>query len=218
MGYHHKPCAWCRGPISLAARSDAKTCSRSCRQAKARFRVSPAGPTDGAPLRLAYADPPYPGMSRKYYGGAEVNHRILIGTLMESYSDGWALSTSASSLQDVLAMCPAGVRVACWIKGVRQTVSWRPRSAWEPLIVYRGRPRRLGVSEYSSDVLDYRGRQHSHPGALIGMKSAPFAQWMFAQLGALAGDALDDIFPGSGIISRAWDLHQGTDATAPCDR
>ena len=45
------------------------------------------------------------------------------------------------------------------------------------------------------------------PGALIGMKPPEFAVWMFAQLGALPGDELADIFPGSGAISRAWELY-----------
>lgn len=164
-------CAWCRGPILPAARRDAKTCSKSCRQAKSRFRVAPAAATDGAPLSLAYADPPYPGMARKYYGTVEVNHRVLIGSLMHHHPDGWALSTSASTLQEVLGMCPAGVRVACWVRGPRPGTSWRPRSSWEPLIVFRGRPRRIEVSEACNDTLLYGGRQHSHPGALIDRKS-----------------------------------------------
>ncbi len=213
---HPRACWWCRGPINPAARRDALTCSKSCRQAKARFKVSPApaSATDAAQLRFAYADPPYPGMARKYYGTTEVNHPILIGHLLEFFPDGWALSTAESTLQEVLAMCPPGVRVACWVKGARQSLSWRPRSAWEPLIVYRGRPRLIDASEYSSDVLSWGGRQHSHPGALIGMKPAKFSEWMFQQLGACRGDAFEDVFPGSGAVSRAWDLYQSHGAGA----
>lgn len=53
----------------------------------------------GRPLRLAYADPPYPGNARLYrdhpdYGG-EVDHAALIERL--SAYDGWALSTSAEA-------------------------------------------------------------------------------------------------------------------------
>lgn len=200
-------CAWCPGEIRPAARRDAITCSKACRQARHRFRVGAAGATAGEPARFAYADPPYPGMAQKYYGTEEVNHVELVARLVAEYPAGWALLTSASTLQEVLAMCPAGVRVACWVKGPRPGVSWRPRSAWEPLIVAGGRPRRLGVEEYSSDVLIWGGRQHSHPGALIGMKSAAYAEWVFRQLGALAGDTLDDLFPGSGIIGRAWQIY-----------
>lgn len=201
-------CAWCEGPIRRAARRDARTCSKACRQAKARFKVSLAPAATTAAMRFAYADPPYPGMARKYYGTVEVNHELLIGTLEREYPSGWALSTSAAALQHILSMCPAGVRVACWVRGARPGKSWFPRVAWEPLIVSGGRPRRIGVAEYSRDVLVWGGRQNSHPGALIGMKSAAFAEWVFEQLGAQRGDSLDDIFPGSGIISRAWGAYQ----------
>ncbi len=160
-------------------------------------------------MHFAYADPPYPGMARRYYQSEEVDHPQLIEGLSRQFPDGWALSTAASTLQQVLAICPAGVRVACWVKGPRQSVSYFPRSAWEPLIVYRGRARLIGVDEYSCDVLKWGGRQHSHPNAVIGMKPAAFAEWMFGQLGAQQDDQLDDLFPGSGAISRAWSLHQG---------
>ena len=209
-----RECAWCGNEIDPAARRDALTCSKRCRQAKARFRVAPAGSTASTPLRFAYADPPYPGMARKYYGTEEVDHVELIEGLLRRFPDGWALSTAASTLQEVLAICPACVRVASWVKGARQGVAYRPRSAWEPLIVYRGRARLLGVAEYSSDVLLWGGRQQSHPGALVGMKPAAFAEWMFEQLGASRGDDLTDIFPGSGAIMRAWGLFQRRDSSS----
>lgn len=162
-------------------------------------------------MSFAYADPPYPGLARRYYARdprcAEVDHRELVGRLTDEYQDGWALSTSARALVEVLRICPAGVRVACWVKGSRAGVSYRARNAYEPLIVFRGRARRMTCNEVLDDVLIASGRQHSHPGALVGMKPAPFAAWMFGQLGALRGDALADIFPGSGAITRAWNLY-----------
>ena len=209
-----RKCAWCNAPLGMHARSDARTCSKKCRQAKARFRIGRAPGGGSSPIRIAYADPPYPGMARRYYGTSEVNHAILIGTLLREYPDGWALSTAESTLQYVLALCPQGVRIAAWVKGARQGRARFPRSSWEPLIVHGGRARQIGVAEYSSDALLHGGRQHSHPGALIGMKSAAFSEWMFRQLGAQQGDQLDDIFPGSGIVGRAWDLHQ-SGAAAP---
>ena len=93
-------------------------------------------------LRLAYADPPYPGLSRRYYGNhpdyaGEVDHRRLVEQL-DAY-DGWALSTSARALPEVLALCPPGVRVAAWIRGERPTRSAGPLNAWEPVIYFGGR-------------------------------------------------------------------------------
>jgi len=166
-------------------------------------------------MRFAYADPPYPGLAKRYYGNSaqEVNHRLLIGTLEKDYPNGWALSTSASALAEVLSLCPPGARVCAWVRGSRSSVSYRPRTAWEPLIVVGGRSRPYPVDETSDDVLIWGGRQHSHPGALVGMKSAAFCEWMFRMLGAERGDSMDDIFPGSGSVTRAWNLY-GSDAAA----
>lgn len=143
-------CAWCRGPID-GARRDALTCSQECRQARNRFVRASTGdgsqlePDDAGrtPLRLAYADPPYPGLSRRYYEGhpdyaGEVDHAELIGRLCSDF-DGWALSTDARSLQFVLGLCPPDVRVASWTRGERPTQSRRPLSAWEPVIYWGGR-------------------------------------------------------------------------------
>src|SRR5512135_34608 len=73
----------------------------------------------GRPLRLAYADPPYPGKAWLYrdhpdYGG-EVDHAALIAQL--AGYDGWALSTPAEALPAMLGLCPPGVRVAAWHRG-----------------------------------------------------------------------------------------------------
>jgi len=228
-------CAWCRKPLRARARADAKTCGQPCRQALARFRVAPAGPTEGDPARFAYADPPYPGLARRYYGCEEVDHTELVGRLVRDFPDGWALSTSAAALQSVLAICPAGVRVCIWVRPARATRALRARNSFEPLIVAGGRLRHVAVSsstcrselaatdasrstpatsvaaagarpvaEDLRDVLHWGGRQHSHPGALVGMKPAAFCEWMFRLLGAAAGDELIDLFPGSGAVGRAW--------------
>jgi len=59
-------CAWCDSPIPAKARRDAMCCSvRLPRPGTGSF--VPGGYADsvapGHPLRLAYADPPYPGQS-----------------------------------------------------------------------------------------------------------------------------------------------------------
>ncbi len=138
-------CAWCRGPIPLAARRDAICCSKRCRQARHRF-LRAVGTAEAAaqPMRLAYADPPYPGRSARYYRdhpdfAGEVDHAALIASL--AAYDGWALSTSADALRDVLPLCPSGVRVAAWHRGERPHRTARgPLSAWEPVIYLGGRP------------------------------------------------------------------------------
>lgn len=207
-------CAWCRQPIPAGARKDAKTCSKRCRQAAHRFRVAPAAETPASDrLRLAYADPPYPGLARRYYNCEEVDHVELVAQLERDYPDGWALSTSAEAHDDVMGIVrselgPARarkeVRVGIWVRGSRASKCYGPRNAWEPLIVCRGRRRLLDPDQPLDDVLVWGGRQHSHPDALVGMKPAAFCEWMFRMLGAEPGDALGDLFPGSGAIGRAW--------------
>jgi hypothetical protein len=139
------PCAWCRGPIPAGARRDSVCCSKRCRQARHRFGRAAGRALAAAavvPLRLAYADPPYPGKAHLYRGhpdyAGEVDHIMLIARL--AAYDGWALSTSAAALPSVLALCPPDVRIAAWHRGPRVASSWQPLAAWEPVIYIPGRP------------------------------------------------------------------------------
>lgn len=214
-----RTCDWCKGPIPASARRDAITCSRSCRQARHRFRTgigSPVASRRGEALRLAYADPPYPGLSEQYYGdhpdyAGEVDHADLIRRL--STFDGWALSTNARSLQHVLALCPPGVRVASWHRGERPTRSAGPLNAWEPVIFMGGRgyPSRSADASHLTgttrrlDTLEYFSRPRlTDPDRVVGAKPAAFIRWMFDLLGAQPGDDFTDLFPGSGGVMRAW--------------
>jgi hypothetical protein len=158
---------------------------------------------------FAYADPPYPGKAHYYPEKREVDHASLVDTLQKNYPDGWALSTSARALRDVLLLCPPNVRVCAWFKGPRHTKSRLALSSWEPVIVCGGRPLRVDVVCDVADGLIAQGRFRAFPGALIGMKPPTFAEWMFALLGAAPGDRLDDLFPGSGAISVAWARYTG---------
>ncbi|MEU7827361.1 hypothetical protein, partial [Catellatospora sp. NPDC049133] len=205
-------CAWCEQPIPPATRRDAVCCSTRCRQARHRFARTVGAPAvavdPGRPLRLAYADPPYPGKAWLYrdhpdYGG-EVDHADLIARL--TGYDGWALSTSARALPAVLAICPPDVRVAAWHRGERPTASRWPLSAWEPVIYHGGRPADpTGQPARRVDSLVHGvAPMTTLPGRVIGAKPAAFTRWMFDLLGAAPGDTFDDLFPGSGAVARAW--------------
>ena len=206
-------CFWCRGVVPAEVRRDAKFCGKSCRQASWRFRVclSDIEATD-RPMHFAYADPPYPGKALIYPERREVDHASLLETLTKNYPDGWALSTSSEALRDVLLLCPKNVRICAWFKGPRHTKSRRALVSWEPLIVSGGHPLRVDVVQDLSDGLVAVGRYRRFPGAMIGMKPPAFAEWMFRQLGASRADRLDDLFPGSGAIGRAWARYTGTEA------
>ena len=164
----------------------------------------------GHPLRLAYADPPYPGLAARYYDGhpdfaGEVDHCRLVEQLCDGFPDGWALSTSAAALRDVLASCPPAVRVAAWVRGERPTRSWQPLSAWEPVIYHGGRPVLSPVDERRIDALTHIARARTtDPTRVVGAKPAAFCWWLFDLLGARPGDELVDLFPGSGGVARAW--------------
>lgn len=206
-------CAWCGGEF-VAKRSDAVTCSKRCRQARSRFGQAVSCRTLGqvsssAVRRFAFADPPYPGRSARYYGdhhdyAGEVDHGELIGRL--AAFDGWALCTAADALQEVLASCPPGVRVAAWVRGSVASAGWYAVSSWEPVIYFGARP----VDPSSAAVVRRDSLVHgvtpysTVPSRVIGAKPAPFSRWVFELLGALPGDDLVDLFPGSGLVARAW--------------
>lgn len=180
-----------------------------CRQARHRFtRAVGRGVAGGHPLRLAYADPPYPGNARLYRAhpdfAGEVDHEELIRRLSLEY-DGWALSTSAAALPAVLAVCPPGVAVAAWHRGVRPTRSLRPLSGWEPVIYHGGRADPSRGSPRRVDSLVHVARPRTtDPARVLGAKPAAFCRWVFDLLGAGPADTLDDLFPGSGGVARAW--------------
>jgi hypothetical protein len=159
--------------------------------------------------RFAYADPPYPGLARRYYAGhvdfaGEVDHAALIRRLCSF--DGWALSTSALALPAaVLASCPDGVRVAAWFRGERPTTSYSPLSSWEPVVYFGARPVLSQGSARRLDSLIYFARPRLTDRArVIGAKPAEFCAWLFKLLGATAGDELTDLYPGSGGVAKAW--------------
>lgn len=208
-------CLWCRRELE-ASRRDAKFCSRKCRQAAWRLRghVAPADPGDASSgaasgvderrLRFAYADPPYPGMSKRFYEGhpdyqGEVDHVKLIESLRASGYDGWALSTSAKALRDLLPLCPPEARVCAWIKphGVSSR-TFGLHNVWEPIIVLQGRRLRPGRAD---GLIAHAARGG---GDLMGRKPLAFCGWLFSALGMLPGDELVDLFPGTGVVARSW--------------
>jgi hypothetical protein len=206
------PCAWCGVLIPAAHRRDSVCCSKRCRQARHRFgraagRALAAAAV--APLRLAYADPPYPGNAYKYRGhsdyAGEVDHAALIARL--GAYDGWALSTSAAALPAVLPLCPSGVRVGAWHRGPRGASSWQPLSAWEPVIYVPARPVDPARGARSDSFVHGVSAMTTLAGRVVGTKPAAVCRWIFDLLGAAPGDTLDDLFPGSGAVTRAWAVY-----------
>jgi hypothetical protein len=154
-------------------------------------------------VRVAYADPPYVGQSRKHYGGAEVNHRLLIAHLCDEFPDGWALSCSSPSLRQLLPLCPDDVRVGAWVKPFAAfKVGVNPAYVWEP-VIFRGGRRKRGRHE--ATVRDWCSESITLRRGLSGAKPEAFCFWVFRFLGLQPDDELVDVFPGSGAVARAWD-------------
>jgi hypothetical protein len=201
-------CAWCEGPIPMlseegrARRRDSVFCRKRCRQTA--WRLEAHGVVRGVcarAIRVAYADPPYPGLARRYYDSEEVDHRELVARLVRDFPDGWALSTGAYALREVLPLCPAGVRVCAWTKPHGAHVRGHGiQNVWEPLIVCGGRQRPPGVRDTLSTHAARGG------GTLPGRKPRRYVEWLFALLGIdpRLGDELEDLFPGTGIVTRAF--------------
>lgn len=158
---------------------------------------------ESKPLRMAYADPPYPGCAWMYrdqpsYAG-EVDHAELVRSLEAQY-DGFALSTSARALAQVLPLFTREFRVCAWVKPLGASGrTFGIHNTWEPLVVVPGRALRPGKRDWLS-AFPARGGDSE----LIGRKPEAFAVWCLELLGLLPGDTFDDLYPGSGIMGRAW--------------
>ena len=157
-------------------------------------------------MRIAYADPPYIGQAKLYkdhpdYAG-EIDHSALIERLNANY-DAWALSLSSPSLQQILALCPSDVRVRAWIKPF---ASFKPgvgaAYAWEPVMVRGGRPR----SREQPTVRDWISESITLKRGLTGAKPLNFCFWLFEVLNMQPDDEFHDLFPGTGIVSQAWEV------------
>jgi hypothetical protein len=76
-------CEWCSRGLEVTAAHNARFCGVKCRKAAWRLRHQvQAEERNEHPKRLCFADPPYPGLARKYYlneptYGGEVDHAVL---------------------------------------------------------------------------------------------------------------------------------------------
>jgi hypothetical protein len=168
---------------------------------------------DPRSLRFAFADPPYPGQAKRHYGdhpdyAGEVDHAELVARLMEY--DGWVLCTGAVMVFEVVPLCPEGTRLYPWIK--QGVVPYKPGVSvdfgWEPIFQYGGRRRHRRASILPDYLHTHSVRyKEAGAGAVIGMKPYEYCAYCFETLGARPelGDTLEDLFPGSGAVSAAWE-------------
>ena len=163
-------------------------------------------------MKIAYADPPYLGCSHYYPERQEVDHNKLIEDLMWNY-DNWALSCSSPSLGFLLnhRLLRSGeggsngmVRVAAWVKPFASfKPNVNPAYAWEPVIF------RIKCSRHTradKTIRDWVSVPITLRKGLVGAKPPAFCFWLFDLLNARADDDFTDLYPGTGIVSRCWQL------------
>jgi hypothetical protein len=157
-------------------------------------------------MKFAYADPPYIGYSRYYKDDpncAEVDHNELMNMMCAKF-DAWALSLYTNSLKQILAMeaCPDDVRIGAWVKPwASYKPGVNPGYTWEPIIFWGGRPRGRNVPT----LRDWISANATMKKGLVGAKPIKVCYWIFEMLGAVPSDEFTDLYPGTGIVSRAWE-------------
>lgn len=163
-------------------------------------------------MKVAYADPPYPGCAHLYedhpdYAG-EVDHVDLFHDL-SSY-DGWLLHTSSVALHGVLNDAEKagadGFRIMAWVKpfaAFKRNVS--VAYAWEPVLV---KPCRKPVVSQRMVMRDWIAESITMQRGLTGAKPERVCRWAFEMLGMERTDVLHDLFPGTGAVARAYESWQ----------
>jgi hypothetical protein len=158
-------------------------------------------------MRFAYADPPYIGQAKRLYNCDEIDHSELLNKL-QTY-DGWALSMSATmiSLKQIIGLAPDDARLAAWVKPWCSFKTLDPAYTWEPILYKTQRKH----SKEQDTIKDHLICNITLRKGLCGAKPQEFCFWLFELLGMKADDELDDLFPGTGIVTECWN-HKKTEA------
>lgn len=159
-------------------------------------------------MKIGYADPPYPGLAKLYkdhpdYAG-EVDHVALLAQLERDF-DGWVLHTHTPAISLIGPMLPQGARWGAWVKSFAAFKKGvRPAYAWEPIIF---KPCRRMAEDYSGAFVmrDWIECPITMRRGFTGAKPEAVCHWAFEVVGALPGDELIDMFPGSGAVAYAWE-------------
>jgi hypothetical protein len=167
----------------------------------------------GDVMKIRYADPPYIGCAHLYKDhedfAGEVDYYDLIAKLQLQY-DGWVLHASATSVAQVsayVAELAPEARCMAWVKpfaAFKKNVS--VAYAWEPVFV---RAARKPVVSKRLVNRDWIAEGITMKRGLTGAKPEAVCHWAFEMVGAHPDDELDDMFIGSGAVTKAWKSWQG---------
>lgn len=163
-------------------------------------------------VRVAYADPPYPGCAFLYKDhpdfAGEVDHAALVERLQSEF-DGWVLHTNATP-STLALLAPlvekTGARWCSWVKGFAAFKRNIPVAyAWEPVIIKPARKPVVSTRQISRDWIECSITLRR---GLTGAKPEAVCHWAFELVGARPEDELADLFPGTGAVSAAWSRWQ----------
>lgn len=161
-------------------------------------------------MKFAYADPPYFGCGKSLYGkhhpeaaiwDDKQTHIDLANKLLEEYPDGWVLSLNPRDLKMYLNAPPDDVRVGSWVKTFHQIRPTTTQYAWEPVVFYGGRK----DNKRNPMIRDWIQANATRQRGLPGAKPDLFNRWVLDLLNYQDGDVVDDLFPGTGGLSRSID-------------
>lgn len=172
-------------------------------------------------MRLAYADPPYPGCAHLYknhpdYAG-EVDHRELVERLCDEF-DGWVLHTSVGGyrmLEREKILPEDGLRICQWFKPFAAFKRNVPVAyVHEPVIIACVRKPVVSKRLTLRDVIVCEEEEScvvesiTMKRGLTGAKPERVVHWAVEIAGALPDDSLHDLYPGTGAVTRAWETWQ----------
>lgn len=169
-------------------------------------------------MRVAYADPPYPGCAGYYPEKTEVDSAELFARL-QTY-DGWLWHTSVPAFVTEIAPLVAPlvkakqVRIGSWVKPFAAYKRNIPVAyAWEPVIIKA--PRKPIVAGRTV-MRDWIAASSTLQKGLVGAKPMDVCWWAFDVLGLEPGDELDDLYPGTGAVTAAWTAWRRHQWGPPC--
>ena len=154
-------------------------------------------------MRLAIADPPYPGQSARHYSDhpdydGEVDHAQLAEHL--AWYDGFVLHTASTTLHLVLPLF-RDVRIAAWVKPFAAFKRNVPVAyAWEPVLVRAAR--KPVVHRTTIPLRDWLAESITLKKGLTGVKPEKGVWWGLEMMGAMPEDTVHDLFPGTGAVAR----------------
>ena len=161
-------------------------------------------------MKFAYADPPYFGCGKSLYGKHHPEaavwddpqtHIDLAHKLVDEYPDGWVLSLNPRDLKMYLNALPDDVRIGSWVKTFHQIRPTTTQHAWEPVVFRGGRKENKRNPMIRDWIQANATRQRGLPGA----KPDTFNRWVLDLLNYQEGDIVDDLFPGTGGLSKVLD-------------